>query len=127
MARIEFVHTQLPVSLVVNLVDLLLSQKIAKSKAEAKRLIRQEAVCFADDPNEKMTLWECEVCHGDVLKIGKKNFVKITADNVPIARYEYFLDGETDELREWLETTNLSKKVIDRYVEEWNERKGSAD
>jgi len=64
----------------INLVELLVNNKILPSKSEARRLIEQRAV---EINGEKIKNWkeEIEIKKEAVLKIGKKRFVRIRAKN----------------------------------------------
>lgn len=59
----------------INVIDLLVKTKLASSKSEAKRLIRQGGV----EINKKKILRykDIKILNGDILKVGKRRWVKI--------------------------------------------------
>lgn len=61
----------------INVIDLLMETKLASSKSEAKRLIRQGGV----EINKKKILKykNIKVLNGDILKVGKRRWMKIRA------------------------------------------------
>lgn len=61
----------------IGIVDLVTSAGFAASKGEARRLIRQNAVSIAGEKITDINA-EVEVADGQVLKVGKRRFAKIT-------------------------------------------------
>lgn len=74
----ELTHADIPVFKTEkskwSLIELLVAAKLTDSKSEARRLIGQHAVEVNGKPCDAVTL---TITNGDIIKVGKKRFVKI--------------------------------------------------
>ena len=61
----------------ISIIDLLVKTKMASSKSEAKRLIEQRGVSI-DEKTKSGWREEVEIKKGMVIRVGKRNFLKIT-------------------------------------------------
>ena len=62
----------------INIIDLLVKTKLAPSKSEAKRLVKQGAVEI--DGNKISGYQDIRISGGEVIKVGKRKWVKLVIE-----------------------------------------------